>query len=142
MNSKKAFTLIEFIVAMAILAIVTAAMLAYINPGKQLRKGRDAKRISDLGVITQALERYYSINNAYPANTTVLTNDGIIKVLPADPVETQSYIYWVATDSLDYMMCALMEEAEEDVLNGSLLSDASLTANPSGPYYYCLTNQF
>ena len=65
--SKKAFTLVELLVVVAIIAILASALLVGLGGARQ--KARDARRIADLRNVQSALEVYYARNNQYPAAT-------------------------------------------------------------------------
>ena len=65
-RSNQAFSLIELLVAVAILGILAAAVLFALNPIAQIQKAHDARRKSDLAEIQKALEIYYNDHNAYP----------------------------------------------------------------------------
>ena len=65
---RKGFTLIELLVVIAIVAIMaglTTVMLASTRA-----KGRDAKRVSDIRQIQQALDIYFNDNGVYPSAIT------------------------------------------------------------------------
>lgn len=66
MKRQQAFTLIEILVVIAIIAILMT--IAIVALGDLQKKGRDAKRLSDLKVIQSALEQYHADNNFYPLN--------------------------------------------------------------------------
>ena len=63
-NVKKGFTLIELLVVVAIIGILASIILATVSSVRA--KGRDAKRVSDLKQIQNALELYFSDNGRYP----------------------------------------------------------------------------
>ncbi len=64
-NKAKGFTLIELLVVIAIIGILSSVVLASLNSARA--KARDARRLSDLHQIRNALELYASDNNgAYP----------------------------------------------------------------------------
>ena len=60
----KGFTLIELLVVVAIIGILASVVLASIQTARA--KGRDARRVSDIREITNALSLYYSDNGSYP----------------------------------------------------------------------------
>lgn len=63
-RSERAFTLIELLITISIIAIlITIAIGAYASMTKN---SRDAKRQSDLAVIQSALEQYKADQNFYP----------------------------------------------------------------------------
>ena len=51
----KGFTLVELLIVITILAALTAAVVAVINPMELLAQGRDAQRMSDLDTVQDAL---------------------------------------------------------------------------------------
>ena len=61
---KKGFTLIELVVVMAIIAILAAAGLSSYTSTQ--KKGRDARRKSDLTQVSRALEFYYNDHGVFP----------------------------------------------------------------------------
>src|SRR5579863_9211047 len=99
------FTLIELLVVLAILGILAAAVVSYLNPIAQLQKANDAKRKSDLETIQRALELYYQDNGSYPQsnNNEIYINNATVAWgnpwqpylarLPKDPVPgVDSYV--------------------------------------------------
>lgn len=104
------FTLVELIVAVSILAILTAAGLGVYS---SVRKDyRDSTRLSHLSQIKQALELYRSANRYYPENRTVLVPTYIAK-LPTDPLSNTDYGYIPAGctsgQCSSFILCATKE---------------------------------
>ncbi|MCX7956056.1 MAG: type II secretion system protein GspG [Patescibacteria group bacterium] len=64
MKSLKSFTLIELLLVIIILGILATFITS--NFFSSLKKGRDARRKSDLEQIRKALELYYEDKRAYP----------------------------------------------------------------------------
>lgn len=96
---KKAFTLLEMLVVVGIIAILVSMGIASYSTAQ--RKARDAKRRSDLTSIRNAFEQYYSLctykyPSAIPAaganltatttDCTSLSADVVILKMPADPL--------------------------------------------------------
>ncbi len=57
-NSKAGFTLLELLIVIAILAVLSVALVLVLNPAETLKKSRDAQRISDLSTIKTAIGLY------------------------------------------------------------------------------------
>jgi len=71
---KKAFTLVELLIVIALIAILSVAVLATINPIEQTNKARDAKFKNDAAEVLSAYERYFASLNDYPWNESVGTS--------------------------------------------------------------------
>lgn len=63
---KKAFTLVELLIVIALIAILSVAVLATINPIEQSNKAKDASVQNDAAEVMNAYERYYANAQAYP----------------------------------------------------------------------------
>ena len=64
--NKLAFTLVELLIVIALIAILSVAVLATINPIEQSNKAKDAAVQNDAAELMNALERYYAANASYP----------------------------------------------------------------------------
>lgn len=62
------FTLVELLIVIALIAILSVAVLATINPIEQTNKARDAKFKNDAAEVLGAIERFYASQNEYPWN--------------------------------------------------------------------------
>ena len=60
------FTLVELLIVIALIAILSVAVLATINPIEQSNKARDAKFKNDAAEVLSAYERYYTSQTSYP----------------------------------------------------------------------------
>lgn len=65
---KKAFTLVELLIVIALIAILSVAVLATINPIEQTNKARDAKFKNDAAEVLGGYERFFASQNKYPWN--------------------------------------------------------------------------
>lgn len=65
---QEGFTLVELLIVIALIGILSVAVLATINPIEQTNKARDAKFKNDAAEVLSAYERYYASQNAYPWN--------------------------------------------------------------------------
>lgn len=63
---KKGFTLIELLVVISIIGLLSSVVLASLDSAN--KKGRDAKRISEMKSIMTALELYYNDHGRYPTS--------------------------------------------------------------------------
>jgi prepilin-type N-terminal cleavage/methylation domain-containing protein len=86
-NSRKGFTLIELMIAISIIAIISAIGLASYSQAQKL--ARDSKRKQDLRQVAIALELYHQKNKRFPCTEGwVLSSD--------------STSFWLAERSLPY----------------------------------------
>lgn len=91
-GSSRGFTLIELLVVVAIIGILSSIVLASLNSAR--KKGRDARRISDIKQLQLALELYYDSTGGYPVGTALApVTPTYISVVPADPTNTGIYVY-------------------------------------------------
>ena len=110
---KKAFTLVELLVVVAIIGLLATLSVLALNNARA--KARDAKRVADVRQMQTALELYFNDNQAY---TTVVTPGGTIassttvymQIVPAPPTPPSgvaAYTYSQAntgTYNLQYLL--------------------------------------
>lgn len=116
---KKAFTMIEILISISIIAVLTAVgIVSYVSIN---RNARDAKRRGDIEQIRSALELYRSDNGYYPASDLTSLVDTYLPSIPLDPKETYPYKYQAtnlsATTGQYYGYCLYAA-----VENGSLVN--------------------
>lgn len=104
---KKAFTLIEILISISIIAVLTAiGIVSYVSIN---RNARDAKRRGDIEQIRSALEFYRSDKGYYPSTgdgsfvdasglLTVTDMTSYIAVIPSDPKGDVSPYQYQATN--------------------------------------------
>jgi prepilin-type N-terminal cleavage/methylation domain-containing protein len=63
---QRGFTLVELLIVIALIAVLSVAVLATINPIEQSNKARDAKVQNDAAEVLNAYERYYTSTTHYP----------------------------------------------------------------------------
>jgi prepilin-type N-terminal cleavage/methylation domain-containing protein len=63
---EKGFTLVELLIVIALIAILSVAVLATINPIEQSNKAKDSSVQNDAAEIMNAYERYYANAQSYP----------------------------------------------------------------------------
>lgn len=115
MNTKRnspGFSIIELVVVISILAILSGVLVPRVKD--HMQAVRDARRLSDLKTIRNAIEQYYWDKGEYPpANTnssyggwdvsqdgdfiSALVDAGYLSEAPADPINdsTHHYRYYV-----------------------------------------------
>jgi len=85
------FTLVELLIVIALIAILSVAVLATINPIEQTNKARDARVQNDAAEVMNSYERYYASLNRYP--WMEFTNAGAGAVLETASVGLRSDTY-------------------------------------------------
>ncbi len=95
---KRAFTLVEIMIVIAIMGIFTAIVFGSITASRS--KARDNSRIADMKTIELALALYYDVNRTYPSGSgtsisalNVLVNEKYLPSLPTDPQSGNVYEY-------------------------------------------------
>ncbi len=87
-NIKKGFTLIELLVVIGLLAVISAGVVALINPQDKLNAGNDAGVQNSIGEIGTAAQAYAATHSGnYPGldSDTVLVTTGDLTVWPTSP---------------------------------------------------------
>lgn len=131
-TNRKGFTLIEILIVVAIIAILASIVLVGLGPTQQ--SGRDARRLSDLHEIQNALELYYNKCGYYPgtissgacasgAPTAWSDLSSALQsvsggTIPVDPSSNRGYGYNVASDNSTYVIGAVLENGNNSVFNG------------------------
>lgn len=68
-KQQKGFTLIELLIVIAILGILSTAVLSAINPVEQISRGRDTGTQSDAEQLLTAIQRFNASQGYYPWQT-------------------------------------------------------------------------
>src|SRR5690606_33603400 len=66
LKNSHGFTIIELLMAVAIIATLATAALLAINPAQRIAEAHDSERLKAFGVIRNALQAYYAKNNRFP----------------------------------------------------------------------------
>ena len=92
---KRGFTLIELLLVIAILGVLSAAVVIAINPKKRLDQANDTKAKNDFGQVATALSAYFTSNSTYPVGATWATLDALetSEDLKAVPDGATGYTY-------------------------------------------------
>ncbi len=88
---KKGFTLIELLVTIAIVAVISAAVLVAISPAEKIRQANDSRVQSDVGQIATSLSTYATLHNgSYPLALADLVTANEITAIPVPPTGTSA----------------------------------------------------
>lgn len=163
-TNKKGFTLIELIVVMAIIAILAAAGLSSYTSTQ--KKGRDARRKSDLTQVSRALEFYYNDHGEFPdtssgqivscgascdaacvwgVDTMCSPTDPAtiyMQTLPKDPSSNYQYYYYAnnGTNNI-YRLYSLLENTQDSqVITPAVSTDCDVVAAAACNYGISSTN--
>lgn len=140
-KGRQGFTLIEILIVVAIIAILASVVLVGLGPTQQA--GRDARRLSDIREMQNALELFYNKCGYYPGSISggacstaavtggtwtganglaaMLTASGAglgISTIPSDPSANRTYGYGVAAGNTTYVVGAALEDANNSVFTG------------------------
>jgi prepilin-type N-terminal cleavage/methylation domain-containing protein len=125
---RRAFTLLELLVVVAIIGIIAA--IVYPNISGSRGKARDAQRISDLGQLQFALQLYYDRCGQYPNSLgtgtsvgcpTGVTLDSFIAQIPTVPQTGAGYdytLYQISTVNVGYVLHTTLESTNAAVAKG------------------------
>ncbi|QQG43936.1 MAG: type II secretion system protein GspG [Candidatus Roizmanbacteria bacterium] len=136
-NRLKGFTLLELMIVIAILGILASFISG--NLINSLKKGRDARRKSDLEQIQRALELYYEDNKSYPALITAgsqithpsVANKVYMQRVPDDPASNNDYTY--VSSGTNYKIYSCIENTND---NGPGVTTYSVTCGDCGNCKY------
>jgi len=145
-QKRHGFSLLEVLVAASIILVLTAVgVTSYVSITK---RSRDARRVSDIEQLRQALEMYRSENgyypNANPGSFGAATNLGVLvptfmpaiptdpKASPANPYQYQA-TNLVGSNYYGYCLAAVFEAATGSNSCSGITLPAAL---PSGNYNY------
>lgn len=84
MNTKRAFTLIEVLVVIGIIAVLATIVLVAVNPSRQFKLARDSQRTSNVNALLNAVHQ----NMAEHKGTLVC--DGVARDIPIVPTVLRS----------------------------------------------------
>lgn len=131
MKTKKAFTLVELMIVIGIIAFLAVLIVAFLRT--QVFKANDSKRKAEIKRIVIAVEEYEKDHDCYPATVTCTANTSLrpyLDTIPCDPVSKTSYSYEPETSTCPkwYRLYADLEN-EKDI-------DYQPNIGPSSIYSY------
>ena len=68
-----AFTILELLVVIGIIAVLAVTLIALLNPGEAQKRNRDAKRLKDATVLQTVVSQYLEDGNNFGTNCTTTT---------------------------------------------------------------------
>ena len=118
-TAKKGFTLIEVLVVVGIIGLLASVLLVALGPASA--RGRDTRRVADLGSIQSALEIHFARHGRYPTALAHLTAGiagapGVARTLPRDPSPAQGYGYCTNALGNAYVLAANLEDPNNPLL--------------------------
>lgn len=92
------FTLIEILVVLAIIA----TLLSLVTPRyfDAIERSKETTLKHDLSIMRDAIDKFYSDKNTYPATLDDLVAHKYLRAIPEDPI-TESALSWVITPPPD-----------------------------------------
>jgi general secretion pathway protein G len=92
MHKQKAFTLIEILVVLAIIA----TLLSIVSPRyfNSIDRSKEITLKHDLNTMREAIDKFYSDRNAYPETLDDLVQHKYLRAIPPDPI-TDSNATWL-----------------------------------------------
>ncbi|MBL7053467.1 MAG: type II secretion system protein [Candidatus Portnoybacteria bacterium] len=108
-KNNKGFTLMELLVAIAIIGILSSIVLTSMSSTRE--RAKDGRRISDIKQIQLALELYYDVNSSYPAGIYGGELNTFLKV-SNDP-NGDPYFYFQLSSGQDYHLGAVLQQTNQ-----------------------------
>jgi prepilin-type N-terminal cleavage/methylation domain-containing protein len=128
-----AFTLIEVLVAVTIIAVLTA--IGVVSYASANRNSRDAKRLSDVEQIRAALEMYRADVGQYPESITpgdslVSGSNTYMSPIPQDPKPSSGCEYSYISDGQNYTLGVCLEKEAGETAYFTPMGQISVTPTP------------
>ena len=131
MRKNRGFTIIELLVALTIVAIITALGVASYTSAR--RNSRNAKRRGDMVALQQAFEQYYLSNQTYATPCSTMATGYLQGSFPAETLVGWN-AYAQNCTATTYCVCARLEGG-----GGGNASNSTCTFGTGE--YFCVANQ-
>jgi prepilin-type N-terminal cleavage/methylation domain-containing protein len=101
---EKGFTLVELLIVLALIAILAAILIAVINPGAIMTRGRDTQRKGDLRNLAAATDAYIA-DIGTGANLPWIARGNCSSTVPGifslvySTATTSTFHYWLANNT-------------------------------------------
>jgi len=119
MAAKKAFTLIELIIVIAIIAILAGAIFVAIDPARRLHETRNARRANDISAILDAIKTYQvDAGGDFPTTVAAMTDN---------------LFYQIGTDDSGCNISCLGSTTEDPCVDLSVIGSNYLAKVPYDP---------
>lgn len=136
----KGFTLIELLIVIAVLAILSTAVVLVLNPAEILRQGRDSTRLSDLAALNNAISLFltdvstttWNVNSYCTATTTGLPGGGACLLVTSTAVNGSG---WVPVNFGAISVGSPLSKLPIDPLNGAAANGTACYGVVSGCFY-------
>lgn len=115
---KRAFTLVELLVSISIIAVLSAILLPNFMGARE--RARDAAKIQELFALKNGLRAYYNDIQAYPTGTGVVLNAaGMSQYVPG--VSSIGHTYYQTNRGDGFNLCVGLEAgAGDDDINSQI----------------------
>ena len=114
LNFKKAFSLIELLVVISIIATLTAIMLPNFMGARQ--RATDSQKKQNLVSIKNALRLYYNDNQSYPITMSQSSlGSTLATYIPSVSAVGFTYSYYQTGNGDGFQLCSGMDSGSEDV---------------------------
>jgi len=123
MFKRKAFTLIELLIVIAIIAILAGIIITATTGAT--KKARDSKRVADMKMLYNAIVQYEADHGEYPLNLQVLVNEGYISSIPVDPQSKKPAVMGATSTTYIYQQGSLVDNPNCFILAANLERDDS-----------------